>query len=493
MTENDLERLLDRYISGGPAQVDLTATPWGAVSANTLGPDGDVVVGYSTVTVKSGEAPYGTAVFSYTRDGYSISSEVGVPASPPTKSARFFVDSRSSVIPLPGNGPVTISTGFAAVNPNGVTATLGLKLRDSGGATLAQGSIRLAPGEHIAKFLNQLAPNFVLPAGFINNGLATLEMTMDQPVSVLALRLTMNQRDDVLLTSTPIADLAKTVPTGPVAFPQVADGGGYQTTLILMNTSGAVQKGAVSFYGNSGTPLSVRMASASAAASIVAYSIPSGGFLRLVTDGSPTATNVGWAQLVPDTGNTTPVCAAVFGFTQRGILVTETGVPAVTSTTHARIYVDTTYGHNTGIAIANPGSSPIRVTATAYWPDGTSQAAAPGTVNLVALGHDARFAGQFITGLGGWFVGVLDLVSSSPFTALTLRSLNNARGDFLITTFPIADVNQAPPAPLIFPQIASGGGYQTQIILLNTKSTASALSVNYLGDNGSPIYIGRGW
>jgi hypothetical protein len=344
----------------------------------------------------------------------------------------------------------------------------------------------------VAKFLDQLAPDFVLPAGFVNNGLATLEITSDQPVSVLALRLTINQRNDLLLTSTPIADLGKAVPSGPVAFPQVADGGGYQTTLILMNTSSAAQNGVVSFYSNNGTPLSVRMVSAGSADSRVSYSIQPGGYLRFVTDGSPAATNVGWAQLVPNSGHTAPVCAAIFGFTQGGILVTETGVPGVTGTTHARIYVDLSGGHDTGLAIANPGSSAIKVTATAYYPDGrTNAGAGPGTVNLAPLGHDARFAGQFISGLWPGFVGVLDLVSSSPFTALTLRSLTNGRGDFLITTFPIADANQSPPAPVIFPQIADGGGYQTQIILLNTSGSASTLTVGYFGNDGAPIPVGR--
>ncbi len=65
-------------------------------------------------------------------------------------------------------------------------------------ALVAQGIIRMAPGEHIAKFLDQFAPDFVPPVEFMNNGLGYLEVTSDQPVSVLALRLTRNQRGDIL-------------------------------------------------------------------------------------------------------------------------------------------------------------------------------------------------------------------------------------------------------------------------------------------------------
>src|SRR5437899_8663393 len=38
------------------------------------------------------------------------------------------------------------------------------------------------------------------------------------------------------------------------------------------------------------------------------------------------------------------------------------------------------------------------------------------------------------------------------------------RGDFLLTTFPIADANQPAPSPIVFPQIVDGGGSKTQSI-----------------------------
>src|SRR5207249_8765675 len=65
------------------------------------------------------------------------------------------------------------------------------------------------------------------------------------------------------------------------------------------------------------------------------YAIAPGGFLRLETDGSPPNVNAGWAQLTPDAGMSAPVSAAIFSLTQHGTLVTESGIPAITSTTHA--------------------------------------------------------------------------------------------------------------------------------------------------------------
>jgi YD repeat-containing protein len=466
------------------SQVALNVPAGASAVTSSVGPSNNGSAGYATLTVNSGSAPYGTAVFSYKQNGVVV-SEVGVPSSPPTKSAKFFVDYRTT-------GPVAVYTGFAAVNQGTAAATLTLTLRDKDGNTLAAGATPLKSSEHIAKFLDQLAPGFQLPSGFVNDGLGSMEVSSDQPVSILALRLSTNQRGDSLLTSTPIADLSAPAVNTPIYFPQIADGGGYQTTLIFLNTSNAAETGVLQLYDNFGAPLPVRMTSGGAAAAQLPYSIPRNGFLRLVTDGSPAGVNAGWARLVPDSGTSTPVGAGVFSYTQNNILVTESGVPAATPTTHARIYVDKSGGHDTGLAIANGSNAALHVVATSYQTDGTTPAGhAPGAIDLVALGHDAKFVGQIIQALPDDFTGVLDLSSSTPFAALTLRSLANRRGDFLLTTFPIADATKLPPSPLVFPQIADGGGYQTQIILISTSSAAASFTLKYLDNNGQLIAIGQ--
>ncbi len=126
----------------------------------------------------------------------------------------------------------------------------------------------------------------------------------------------------------------------------------------------------------------------------------------------------------------------------------------------------------------------------AYQKDGTTAAGnSSTTVTLALRGHRAAFAGERISGLPDGFVGVLDLTSSTPFVALTLRSRTNSGGDFLLTTFPIANVNASPATPVVFPHIADGGGYQTQIILLNTTGGAK-IAVGYFEDSGAPLAVG---
>ncbi len=461
----------------------------GASTFSTRGPSGDLVDGYSTVTLNTGHVPYGTAVFSLVQNGFIV-SEAGVPASPPTLAARIFVDARTNLTPGANTDVSSVSTGLAAVNAGVFTANMSLKLRDSNGSLLSEGVVRLDAGQQIAKFLDQLTPGFVLPAGFAENGSGSLEITSDQPVSFLALRLTVNQRGELLLTTTPVADLSRTSTTGSMAFPQIAVGGGYQTTLLLLNTSDEIEAGKLKFFSDKGTPFALRFIDMNVADTTYAYTIPAGGFLRLIADPADSEVRSGWAQLVPDAGKSTPAGAAVFSLTSNGILVTEAAVPAASATQHVRIFVDKSDSHDTGVAIANPGDVANRVTATAYQMDGITPAGTGAIpLDLAALGHDARFAGELVAGLPNGFTGILDLTGTFPFSATTLRSLTNGRGDFLLTTFPIADINQPAPNPILFPQIAAGGGYQTQIILLGSGGGTSTITLRYFGSGGSPISV----
>jgi hypothetical protein len=153
--------------------------------------------------------------------------------------------------------------------------------------------------------------------------------------------------------------------------------------------------------------------------------------------------------------------------------------------------VDTSAGHSTGLALGNPSQAPLTITLTAYQTDGTTRAGTSlGPISLGSKGHTATFVEQRITGLPAGFRGVLDISGDSPFAALTIRSLVNERGDFLLTTFPIADMNKTAPVPIIFPQIADGGGFTTEFILLGTGAS-SATTLSLFGETGTPLAIGR--
>ncbi len=440
---------------------------------------------------------YGVAVFSFRQNGVTV-SEAGVPASPPTTAARIFIDYRSAAAAIPGRisaGTINVNTGIAVVNCGAGSANVTYTLRDVTGAALSSGHGALAAGAHFASFIDQLkeaAPDFVLPEDFqISTKFASLDISSDQPLSVVALRMTTNQRNETLFTTTPTADLTRPPTSDAIFFPQFVDGGGYTTSVVLLNTSDGIETGTLQILDDNGNPLAVNLGG-DAAESVIKYSIPPGGVARFQTDGFPTTVLPGWVRLTPDVGTLSPIGAGVFSYNPGSFLVMESGIPATVPTTHARIYVDLSSGHNTGLAIANPANTNSSLTIAAFQNDGvTAIGTSKGPLELASMGHTARFADQFVAGLPAGFTGVLDIISPAPFAALTMRSLYNERSDFLTATFPIADMTLPAPAPVIFPHVADAGGYMTQFILIGAGEESSVI-LNFHGEDGKPLAIGNG-
>jgi trimeric autotransporter adhesin len=469
----------------------LPVSAGGIAACRTAGTSAAARSGYAKLTVNSGATPYGTGVFSLRQNGVTV-SEAGVPVSPPTTRARIFIDYRAAVLAIPGrsnSGKIDINTGLSIVNQGSTTAGVEYALRGLSGELLAVGHGSITKGNHIACFINQLqqvaASDFNLPLNFqINTKFATLEIASDQPLSIVALRMTTNQREEALFTTTPVADMNQALTNTPIYFPQFADGGGYTMSLVLMNTSSQTETGTLQILDNNGAPMIVHQDEGITSDSFQ-YSIPAGGAYHFQSDGLSSAPS-GWARILPDNSSMTPVGSGVFGYNPAGILVSESGIPSSAPTTHARVYVDRSGNHNVGIAIANVGSAAANITITSYQTDGvTNVGSNKGPLSLAPYGHDAEFADQLIEGLPTGYRGVLDISSTTPFAALTVRSLTNERGDFLMTTFPIADANQTAPTPVVFPHVADGGGYVTEFILISA-GTAASTTPGFYNEAGAP-------
>jgi hypothetical protein len=111
-------------------------------------------------------------------------------------------------------------------------------------------------------------------------------------------------------------------------------------------------------------------------------------------------------------------------------------------------------------------------------------------VPLDPNGYAAAFADQFIKPLPEGFTGVLEVSSETPFAALTLRTLVNERQDFLMATFPVADLETSAPSPIVFPQVVDGGGYLTQFIFIS-PAAASTSTLDFWDETGAPLPIGE--
>jgi sugar lactone lactonase YvrE len=490
---SDTENNRIRKVASATACYGLNLNSGGAAICQTTGRNEKTKTGYAQFTVNSGGTPYGTAVFSLKQNGVTV-TEAGVPSSPPTTAGRIFIDYRSYVNAIPSrsdSGTININTGIAVANTGAATANVTYTLRNLTGNIISVGHGTIAAGHQFACFIDQLkhqaAPDFDLPSDFqTSTQFGTLEIVSDQPISILALRGANNQRNEFLITTTPAADLRQPASDNSIYFPQLADGGGYTTSLMLINASNRTEKGTLRILDGNGNPLAVNQAGGTRSTSFK-YSIPANGAFHFQTDGSPSDINAGWIQLTPDLYNTTPIGSGVFSLNSGNILVSESGIPSAVPTTHARIYVDLSGSHNTGLAIANVSGSNALITINGYQLDGATAAGrSQDPIPLSAKGYKAAFTDQLISGLPEGFVGVLDISSTRPFAALTIRGLTNERDEFLMTTFPVADENRSAPSPVVFPQVADSGGYITEFILISAGQTAST-TLGYYDESGMPI------
>jgi hypothetical protein len=465
----------------------------GAALHSTPGGSGPTQTGYATIT-NTGSVPFGTAVFRFKNKGVTI-SEVGVSPSPPTQSARIFVDYRSATAAVPGranSGTIDINTGVAIVNYGNSNAAVRLILRNLDGEIIATGNGTIAKANHMARFIDALkdiAPDFSLPSNFQSEiQFGTLDIQSDEPLSVTALRGTTNQRGDFLITTTPVTDLAPAPDSKPIYFPQFADGGGYTTSVVLMNTSSHTESGILQILDDNGLPVTVREVGGESD-STFSYSIPAGGAYRFQSDGSPANVKTGWVRLTPGASMLMPVGLGIFSFNPDKVMITETGIAAAVSTNHARLYIDLSNKHSMGIALANPGGTPLSVNFSAFKNDGvTSVGTGQDALKLEVNGHAAMFVDGLVKDLPPEFKGVLDASSTDPFAALTLRCQSNERDEFLMTTFPIADPNRRALAPVLFPHFAEGGGYETEFIFLSPGG-ASNIYLKMYGETGNPIEL----
>jgi hypothetical protein len=134
----------------------------------------------------------------------------------------------------------------------------------------------------------------------------TLSFTASVPVSVTSLRVFTNENTLSIISPTPVANV-NNVTTQAMTVPHFADGGGWSSQLVLVNTTDSLMNGEVRFRNPDGTPLEIALIGGGSA-SVFAYNVPPRSVQRFNTSGTSDTTSVGSIQVVPYpvAGNFTP-------------------------------------------------------------------------------------------------------------------------------------------------------------------------------------------
>ena len=198
---------------------------------------------------------------------------------------------------------------------------------------------------------------------------------------------------------------------------------------------------------------------------------------------------VGYTTLTPDPGSSLPVATALFTYTNsQGIIVSQAGVAAAFPFASGRVFVDES-GPQTGIALVNPSSSDASVSFTLR--DSKGAKVDSRSQSLKAGNHLATFVNQIFAPLPSSFsTGSLSFDSDQKLAAIALRQNSNAHGEPLYSTLPVIDLSASSSSqPLLFPQIAAGGGYTTQLLLLNPSSQSISGTIALTDSNGNPLSL----
>lgn len=194
------------------------------------------------------------------------------------------------------------------------------------------------------------------------------------------------------------------------------------------------------------------------------YNIAPDG-VQLLELTSSSQVQVGYAMATADESGFSPSGVAIFQFRRENALISEAGVPAVSSTTRARLFVDNRLTR-TGLALASPGNPNTEMTILVL--DVLGNILDQTTRLISEGGHQAMFADELFPQLPEDFTGSMEYSSEAPLFPISLKLTINQRGDPLLTTLPIADLTRdLQRGPLVFPQFGLGGGFLTRLLFIN--------------------------
>jgi len=199
-----------------------------------------------------GPAPVPLVVFSYKPEAIIV-SEAGVPTASGT---AFRMYAESSGIPSERDN---IQTGIAVTNNGSSAISITFELFNSDGSTSGLPTpvtTTLQPLGHVTNFLANIFAGQSFPNPF--RGVLRISTPSPSGVSVAGLRTHYNELLDFLITTIPAMSESAPLSSSLRFFPQWADGGGYTTKFILFSGApGQSGTGTLTFFSQSGQPLSL--------------------------------------------------------------------------------------------------------------------------------------------------------------------------------------------------------------------------------------------
>ncbi len=199
---------------------------------------------------------------------------------------------------------------------------------------------------------------------------------------------------------------------------------------------------------------------------------------------------VGYTLVTATGGTGVPASSALFTYESNGVLVSQAGVPATAPMLSGRIVVDEV-ATQTALALVNPSNASASIQFTLRDAAGTQ--VGQESRDLEPGQHLALFVFQLFSDMPAGLLGSLTFTSDQGLAPLTLRQSTNSRGEPLYATLPVVDLTTAAGTDsLVFPHLAAGGGYATQLLLVNETEGAIQGTVRLKQSDGTPLVVQLG-
>lgn len=274
------------------------------------------------------------------------------------------------------------------------------------------------------------------------------------------------------------------------SFAQIASGGGWDTTLTLINLAGTTGAARLNFYANDGSmpmlPFTEPQAPAAGATLAQSFdeTLLANSTLMLDTTGPATRTGTeGFAEVLTGGG--------IDGFAIFTNTFSNQQAMVPLETRNAPSYLlafDNTGAIDTGLAIANLATNAANVQVVIR--DDTGAQIGTDKVSLEPRGHSAFMLSDSQHGIpataGKRGTLEFDTPERGRIGVLGLRANGTA-----VTSLPLmANVGTGGGT---FAHVATGGGWQTTFTVVNDGATSTKITLKFLDDNGAPLALPLGF
>ena len=395
------------------------------------------------------------------RESRVLISEAGLSAPPVTDRATVFTDGRA--------GRTTI---LSLSNPNSEPVTVSLVFRDADGSEVSDRIERqIASNGSTAWPLDELQAS----------GPGSVELSANAPLALIATRETTNDRNEKIVTATPVAYGPGAGGGGTVALPRYEFGRNTTTEIVVVNPSDDPLIGRLSFFAFSGEPVTL------GGASEVPLEIPAHGTHVWTTDGSGVSIEQGFAMVEAFSGH--PLASTIVSLTKGRTLISE-HTTVGNSTQEAWFPVDTypsvvRHGQtNFRLTLTNATEGTADVRLLVYDEDGNLLNR---SYQILPAGRQVEFSHVDLTNRGK-FRGSIRIASDIPIAVSADQRTLNVRNEPIVAPVPSLtrpSRGQTLDA-VVFPVYADGPNQGTQLFLLNRGDT-ERVTFRFHGPTGEAL------